>query len=609
MRGGLQVRVMFVRENRSYLEARAIGVPWTNKDLKLRWERLVSKLEPGKKEKFKLIVEGPKASRAITELVAAMYDASLDAYYPHQWMQRFSVFRQNHAWSNWVYQNNGEALMPVRGMFANRIQSVVATYRSFPTDVLLLGRAGGGPMFRGRAMPPGMGGMGGYGMGAEEARFGALAPAAGFALAESEGAAMDGAVAKSSLAAGAEGGYGGAVPTNEASTPKVDLDNVSPRKNLAETAFFFPHVTANAEGSYELEFTVPEALTSWRVIAFSHDRELKSGYLESKVVTTKDLMVEPNPPRFLREGDILEFSVKVSNTSEEEKTGKVGLKLSSALKDESVDAVFGNDQNEKSFTLKPNESKSFTWRLTVPDEAAPVIYRAIGSTGMTSDGEEGMLPVLSNRVLVTESLPLPIRGKTSKEFELKKLLESANSDSIKHQSYTVQMVSQPAWYAVLALPYLMEYPHQCSEQTFNRLYANTLASHIATSHPKIRRVLDVWKNLQPSALQSPLEKNEDLKSILIQETPWLRDAQKESEARRNVGLLFDEARLASENARAMKQLVEMQKENGMWPWFPGGPDNEYLSLYIVTGFGRLKHLGTAVDVGLQCELSTDWIAG
>lgn len=604
MRGGLQVRVMFVRENRSYLEARAIGVPWTNKDLKLRWERLVSKLEPGKKEKFKLIVEGPKASKAITELVAAMYDASLDAYHPHQWMEKFSVFRQNHAWSNWVYQNNAEALMPVRGMFANRIQSVAATYRNFPADVLLVGRAGGGPMFRGRAMAPGMGGMGGYGsseMGGygmeAEARFGTPAPAAaGYALAEAEGAVMDSAMAKSSLAVGAGGGYGGEAPPNAANGAKVDLDNVSPRKNLAETAFFFPHVTANAEGSYELEFTVPEALTSWRVMAFSHDRELKSGYLESKVVTTKDLMVEPNPPRFLREGDILEFSVKVSNTSEEERTGKVALKLSSALQDEPIDAAFGNEQNEKSFTLKPNESKSFTWRLSVPDESTPVIYRAIGSTGMTSDGEEGMLPVLSNRVLVTESLPLPIRGKTSKDFELKKLLDSANSDSIKHQSYTVQMVSQPAWYAVLALPYLMEYPHQCSEQTFNRLYANTLASHIATSHPKIRRVLDVWKNLQPSALQSPLEKNEDLKSILIQETPWLRDAQKESEARRNVGLLFDEARLASENARAMKQLVEMQNANGMWPWFPGGPDNEYLSLYIVTGFGRLKHLGTAADI-------------
>lgn len=590
MRGGLQVRVMFVRENRCYLESRTIDVPWTNKDLKLRWERLVSKLEPGKKEKFKLIVEGPKASKAISELVAAMYDASLDAYYPHQWTQKFNVFRQNYTWTNWVFQNNPEGLMPVRGMFANRMQSVVATYREFPSDLLLVGRGPGGPMYRGR-------GMGGYG-GEPEMRFGAPAPAtADFALAEAEGAAMGGAMAKSSLALGAEGGYGGAVPPNQTAGPQIDLEGVSPRKNLAETAFFLPHVTANADGGYELEFTVPEALTSWRIMAFSHDRELKSGYLESKVVTTKDLMVEPNPPRFLREGDIIEFSVKVSNTTAEDLSGKVALKLSSAMQDESVDAAFGNGENEKAFTLKANESKSFAWRLQVPDESFPIIYRAIGSTGVTSDGEEGMLPVLSKRILVTESLPLPIRGKTTKEFELKKLLDSAGSDTIKHQSVTVQMVSQPSWYAVLSLPYLMEYPHQCSEQTFNRLYANTLANHIAMSDPKIRRVLDVWKNLQPDALRSPLEKNEDLKSVLIQETPWLRDAQKETEARRNVGLLFDETRLASENARAMKQLIEMQNENGMWPWFPGGPDNEYLSLYIVTGFGRLKHLGTAADIG------------
>ncbi|MFM7927134.1 MAG: hypothetical protein ACKO9Q_05420, partial [Pirellula sp.] len=172
------------------------------------------------------------------------------------------------------------------------------------------------------------------------------------------------------------------------------------------------------------------------------------------------------------------------------------------------------------------------------------------------------------------------------------------SPTIRHQSLTVQMTSQPAWYAVLALPYLMEYPYDCSEQTFNRLYANSLARHIAKSDPKIAKVFETWRNLQPQALESPLSKNKDIQSILLEETPWLKDAQKESQARRNVGLLFDTNRLESETQSQLNKLAQMQRPSGLWPWFPGGPDNEYLSLYIVTGFGRLKNLGVAIDDGI-----------
>src|SRR5205807_3335825 len=142
------------------------------------------------------------------------------------------------------------------------------------------------------------------------------------------------------------------------------------------------------------------------------------------------------------------------------------------------------------------------------------------------------------------SIAMPIRNAGQKDFDFVKLRQSGGSDTIKHQSYTVQMVSQPAWYAVMALPYLMEYPHECSEQTFNRLYANAVARHIAGSDPKIRRIFDQWKNTP--ALDSPLEKNQDLKGVMLEETPWVRQAVKESQARKNVGILFDDNRLAEE---------------------------------------------------------------
>ncbi|MFT4550872.1 MAG: hypothetical protein ACI9MB_004853, partial [Verrucomicrobiales bacterium] len=205
----------------------------------------------------------------------------------------------------------------------------------------------------------------------------------------------------------------------------------------------------------------------------------------------------------------------------------------------------------------------------------------------------------SRRILVTESLPLPIRGKGEKTFKFDKLLASGKSDSLQSKTYTVQMVSNPSWYAVMALPYLMEYPHQCAEQTFNRLYANTLAAHIANSDPKIRRIFDQWRGTD--ALDSPLEKNQDLKAVMLEETPWFRQAMNESQARKNVGILFENNRLESEMASLMRKLGEMQLDDGAWPWFPGGRSNDYITLYITTGFGRLRHLDTDIDPSLAIK--------
>src|SRR5262249_50641492 len=166
--------------------------------------------------------------------------------------------------------------------------------------------------------------------------------------------------------------------------------------------------------------------------------------------------------------------------------------------------------------------------------------------------------------------------------------------SLVHQNLTVQMVSNPSWYAVLALPYLMEFPYECTEQTFNRFYANALARFIANSDPKIRRVFDQWQGTP--ALDSPLEKNQDLKSVLLEETPWLRQARDESQARRQIGVLFDANRLDYETQNTLRKLAEMQLADGSWPWFPGGRGNDYITLYITTGFGRLRHLGADLKV-------------
>ncbi|MFO1451441.1 MAG: alpha-2-macroglobulin family protein, partial [Opitutaceae bacterium] len=575
MRGGFTLSITYVRQNRSYVTQRVVEVPWSNKELSLTWERFRSKLEPGQPETWTAVVAGDGAKQRAAEMVATLYDASLDQFYAHSWPTAFSLFRRE-APARWIaFHNQLRDFQYLRGEWNAPTESVNWSYRALPS-VLVTGVGITGEMvtlsaFQVSSSPV----RGGRGAMAKMAQ--AAAPAAP-AAADFAGNAVTGQAPQ------------------QGTPPPVapDLSQVTARKNLQETAFFFPHLLAGDDGRVRLQFTMPEALTQWKFLGFAHDRALRSGFLTDKAVTAKDLMVEPNPPRFVREGDAIEFTVKVSNQADTPQDGKVRLTFSDTATLASVDEALGNGANEQAFTVPAKQSRTYSWRITVPEGQGFLTYKAVGATGKTSDGEEGMIPVLSRRILVSESLPLPIRGPSTREFEFKKLIESATSDTLRSPSLTVQMVSQPAWYAVMALPYLMEYPYECSEQVFNRLYANALARHVAQSDPKIRRIFDQWKGTP--ALDSPLEKNEALTSILLEETPWLRQAKSESQARRQVGLLFDGNRLDEETSRLVRSLSERQLGGGLWPWFPGGPPSEYISLYIVAGFGRLRHLGVKMDL-------------
>ena len=356
---------------------------------------------------------------------------------------------------------------------------------------------------------------------------------------------------------------------------------------------FYPHLIADDNGTVKIEFTIPEALTKWKFLSFAHDTDLRTGMLIDEVTTSKDLMVQPNPPRFLREGDQLEFSVKITNRGDEPQVGSIRLTLADAATEADLNEKFGNATLDQTFEVPAGQSKSVFWKLSVPDYVGVLTWKAVGATETLSDGEEGLLPVLSKRILVVESLPLPIRGNETKKFTFDRLKMIDDSKSLQSQSLTVQMTSNPSWYAVMALPYLMEYPHQCNEQVFNRLYANAMGRHIVGSSPKIKRVFDQWA--ATPALDSPLEKNRDIMNVMIEETPWLADAKKESQARRDVAILFDVNRLDNEQKRASRQLAESQYSDGSWSWFPGGPANDFITLYITTGYGRMRHLGVRVD--------------
>jgi uncharacterized protein YfaS (alpha-2-macroglobulin family) len=606
MRGGFTLRVTMVRENRAYLTSHKVEVPWTNKNLNVKWEHFTSKLEPGKKETFTAVITGPDAKRAAAEVVAGMYDASLDAYLPHNWRSSFGVFRQDYSRASYQFENMMKTPGSIMGYFPVDNKPIDITYRHFPHELTV--NSWGYGYFNEGGMPGGFGGRGGANRlrQAMEQDGAAMAPAmANMAAAKGAAAGDEKAEGLSERSLKKRAANGAEVPDAQ---PEPDLSNVSARKNLNETAFFFPHLISNAEGVVKLEFTMPEALTEWKFMAFAHDSQLRGGYLQDKVVTAKDLMVQPNAPRFVREADVLEFTVKVSNQSEVAQKGTVRLTFADARTGKNVDSDLQNLKPDLGFDLAAKESKSLSWKLTIPDGIGPMVYKAVGSAAKVSDGEEGFLPSLSRRVLVTESMALPIRGKQTKQFDFRKLEDSGKSDTIQNQSYTVQMVSQPAWYAVMALPYLMESQYECTEQTFNRLYANAVARHIAVSDPKIRRIFDQWKNTP--TLDSPLEKNQDLKSVLLEETPWVRQAEKESQARKNVGILFDDNRLTQETANLVSKMASMQHGDGMWPWFPGGRGNEYITLYITTGYGRLRNMDIKVDAaaGIRAVTALDaWV--
>jgi len=595
LRGGFTMHLTQVRENRAYLESRKISVPWKNKELALTWEHFTSKLLPGQKETWTAIVKGPGAEKCVAEMVAALYDESLDAFVANNWPRAFGVFREDFSMAQAQFANFATPFNRVFGQWNSGSQGVEISYRHFPQD--LTDDLWGYRYFRRRALEGPRGGT--FGGMADSAPGNApvpmAAPAAAGLLADNadKKETVNGMTASGIAGIGGGGGALGAAKQPLPPAP-VDWSQVSARKNLNETAFFFPQLMSDSNGVVRMAFTMPEALTKWHFLGFAHDQKLRAGFLDGHAFTAKDIMVQPNPPRFLREGDMVEFTVKVSNQSDKRQTGRVRLTFGELAGGLSADKLLGNAKPELNFDLPAKESRAFSWRIAVPDGAPFLTYKAVAATGEFSDGEEGSLPVLSRRILVTESLPLPIRGPATKKFEFKKLVQSGQSKTLQSQSLTVQMASNPAWYAVLALPYLMDYPYECSEQTFNRLYANALARHIANSNPKIRAVFDQWKNTP--ALDSPLEKNQDLKSVMLEETPWLRQAQNESQARRNVGILFDDNRLNYEADATLRKLAEMQLADGRWPWFPGGPANDYITLYIVTGFGRLRHLGADIAV-------------
>ncbi len=384
---------------------------------------------------------------------------------------------------------------------------------------------------------------------------------------------------------GSKGANGALIFTTKKSLEA--LTQVKARKNLSETAFFFPNLRTDSKGKVSFNFTSPEALTAWKLRLLAHNKEAVSGYLEKSVVTQKELMVLPNFPRFLREKDTIVITTKISNLTDEAKTGIAVLEFFDAATMEPIDTKMLNTKNVKNFTITAFGNTSASWTITIPEGLQGVQYRILAKAGNFSDGEENILPVLTNNMLVTESIPVWVRENSKKEYTFDNL-KNNNSTSLRNHQFTLEYTSNPTWIAIQSLPYLMEFEHECAEQTFARFYANSLASEIITSNPKMAAVFENWR--KNGKLNSKLEENEELKSMILAETPWLNDAKSEDEKKKNLALLFDLEKMKNAQESAFQKLKQKQKSSGGFAWFDGGEESEYITRHILAGLGHLSKL-------------------
>jgi uncharacterized protein YfaS (alpha-2-macroglobulin family) len=569
-RGGIAYSWMYIHNNRMYTLQRTIQVPWSNKQLQLEWASHREVLYPGTAETWTLTIRGNKKEQVAAEMVAGMYDASLDAFKPHSW--RFNSFQpQLYAYNRWNAHGFGIA----QRIWLHTDYNHTYEYYQKQYDALRVPNIFYGDVDR-------------------RLYTGALSKRSKVQNAdrmeenESPGNMSTIRFTAPVIAAETE------TPTDsQADGGNTQMDNRTPttiRTNFSETAFFFPQLATDKDGNISFRFQMPEALTEWKMMAFAHSENWSTAYLEGKVKTQKDLMVVPNLPRFLRQNDQQKITAKINNLSDSVLNGAGTLEILDALTLQPLNVPFRVTNKEPGFTIKPGQSSVIHWDIHVPESIyTPVVIRISARTEGFSDGEEHVIPVVSNRTLVTETLPLHVQGNETRHFRLEGLLNSVSATAVNH-ALTVNFTGNPAWYAVQALPYLMEYPYECAEQTFNRLYANTVAGFVVAQSPKIESIFKQWQLKDTAALVSNLMKNEELKSALLEETPWVLAAQSETEQKRRIALLFETTKLARELEQSLKKLEKMQLSNGAFPWFTGMKDDRYITQYIATGLGRLQKL-------------------
>ncbi|MBR6757983.1 MAG: hypothetical protein IKM35_05870 [Bacteroidaceae bacterium] len=359
------------------------------------------------------------------------------------------------------------------------------------------------------------------------------------------------------------------------------------RANMNETAFFYPHLTTDKSGHVVIEFTMPEANTTWNFISLAVTPTLQNAMYNATVVSNKPLMVSPNMPRFVRQGDRVVLSMDVQNMTDKALNGQAELTLYNP-QDERVITSF-----KRAVAIEAKGASTLRFEIDVPHDISLLGVRVGASTAMYSDGEQHVIAVLPATQLMTEAHPFYISPSiTDTTIVFTAMQQNMQRPSVDNYRVTLEYCDNPAWYAVTALPPLVQPSDESATAWMASLYANTVAGGIVRQNPLIASVMHEWLDAHDNTeLTSPLMKNEELKQIVLSQTPWLLDATNNTQQMHQIASLLDSAKIVELSRMAVDHLDELQCDNGGWSWFKNMPASYWMTLNILNGLSRLESWG------------------
>ena len=564
-RGGLCLKTAFVKENTYHIQSRSINVPYDNLDLNVTLATMRDKLNPGGEETWTVNVKDYRDKAVQASLLAGMYDASLDAFEWHYWsfdMDPADVWSDgfqsdNHGFISNMVNNDRYYVI---GLFNFRLPSDYAFIESYSHVYYTTGRVGGRFLRKGDIL--------------ESVVYEESAPRMVDA-ATNETASL--AVQADAEEDEAEAGSGAAAQEGE---PTL-------RENFNETAFFFPGLRTDADGNSTFSFTMPDAITRWKLLLLAFTKESQTGARRYEFTSTKPVMIMADMPRYMYDTDTLWFVANVINTGDEAVTPKAKLEIFDATTMQPIDMIVG-DPVVNMKQIVPGRSQEVRWKVAAQYDLSLLAFRFTAYAGQFSDAEQHLLPVLSSEIFMTQTLPITVKAETEKTFDFEAI---ANPESHERDySLTLNFSTNPVWYAVQSLPYLANVKTDRAETAFYVFYANTLSAYIANHIPNLLAYIKRWQIETPDALMSQLEKDQELKAIMLQETPWVLEAKSETEQRSRIANLFEINTLRQQQTETLNLLEQKQKHNGGWTWFEGMPESPYITTFILTGFGKLQKM-------------------
>ena len=562
---GILVSMAFVKDGRLYSHNARIMKPAPEKKLQLKWTTFRDKLRPGQQEEWKLTVLYPDGSPAEAEMLATMYDASLDKIYSAHKLDFGVDFHYVVPLTYWNTSYMRNAYLYV-DFPLKRLRAVPLEYSE-----LIIPSTG-----RMEAM------VVGYGGSPRATLAGALkirGRSAANAVMNQE-AVTDMVLQEEMVETSAQEKVEMGSSEELAETGDIQI-----RENFAETAFFYPQLRTNEKGEVSISFVLPESLTRWKFMGLAHTRNVDYGKIEATATASKEFMLQPNMPRFVRVGDKANIAASLMNLSDKGVKGTVRMELFNP----ETEKVFYSQKQK--FDVKGGETGHVNFTFEVSDKYAVMACRMVADGDTFSDGEQRYIPVLTDKQWVTETVPLNVNGEGAHTFSLENLFNK-HSKTASEQRLTVEFTAHPAWYAVQALPVVANPQNEDALSWATAYYAHSLAAFIVKENPRIKQVFDSWKAQggTKETFMSNLQKNQELKNILLAETPWLTEATNEAEQKQRIATLFDLNTMNSQLAVSVEKLGELQNADGAWSWYKGMQGSRYVTTQVMEMLVRLNAL-------------------